>query len=364
MKLLYIITKGTWGGAQTYVNALVNDQISRKNDVFVIVGSNGRLTENLNEKLDKNHIFIIDDIKNKIGINLFSAIIKVRNLIKKIRPDIVHVNSTIGGLVGRLADIGMKNKMVYTVHGSTFAEGINPKKAKFAKIMEKSLLPITDKLIFVSKYDYDLWIKNKLIQLNDQRARVIWNGVPDIKKRKKVESNNGEFIITMAARFSLQKNQRLLIQAIAELNDPKIHVFFLGDGTDYLQECKTLVKEYKIENNVHFIGAVDNVTKYYIKSDLVALISNYEGLPISLIEALPLGCPLLASNVGGVSELFNNNGYCDENDVEEIKKHILKMKNDSFLMKKFSDNSRKLYLDRFTESQMLINTNEVYSEEI
>lgn len=358
-KILYIITKGTWGGAQTYVSNLIHDQVKRKNEIYLVTGSTGKLTTDVQKILPAENIYIVNSLENKIGVNLLNATHNVRKIIKKINPDIIHLNSTVAGLVGRLANIGINNKIIYTVHGSSFTPGLSKKRIVAGMFLEKVLLPLTDDIIFVSNFDFNLWVKKGIINKNFSKGHVIYNGVFD---RKRVVSNNNKnkFIITMAARFSSQKYQELLIKAVKKVNNPNLHVIFLGNGDSYLMQCKRLVKANDLENNIQFLGNVDDVIPYYEQSDVVALISHYEGLPISLIEALSLGLPLIASNVGGVSELFENNGFCISNDVDILKNAIIQMMNNKNELKTLGRNSRKLFEKKYTELKMLNETNNLY----
>lgn len=163
----------------------------------------------------------------------------------------------------------------------------------------------------------------------------------------------------MAARFSPQKKQELLIKSIK--NSPLenlVHVTFLGDG-ELLERCKLLGENNKAFS---FKGAVQNVSKYYTNADIVALISNFEGLPISLIEALPLSKPLIASDVGGVSEIIYNNGFCVKNSEKSISDALRQVIDHPSLLAKLGKNSYRLYEKYFKIETMLNDTNKVYQE--
>lgn len=133
----------------------------------------------------------------------------------------------------------------------------------------------------------------------------------NIYKLANNKTSNSKFTISSVARFDKQKDQRTLIMAFAEVI--KIHpnalLWLLGDGP-MLNSCKKLVNSLGISQSVKFFGWVDNPAKIISKSDLFILSSFYEGFPLSLIEAMNLGLPVIASNCDfGPAEILGNNKY-------------------------------------------------------
>lgn len=366
MKILYVITKGTWGGAQTHVYNLIKDQVMRNNQITLVVGETGRLVNDIEKNFPQVNLYKIGTLTNELKItNVLRSIKSLRNIIKEINPDIIHLHSTVAGTVGRIAAIGLNKKVIFTVHGSSFTPGVGKKREKFAKLVEKTLLPFTDKLIFVSEFDKNLWDAQIKNFSKSQKGVVIYNGVEDTlksfgqiyvenKKNKKIE-------ICMAARFSSQKNQKLLIKALKNCSfKNKLHITFLGSG-ELEKECKNIIGT---DETFTFKGSVNNVSKFYANSDIITLISNFEGLPISLIEALPLSKPIIASNVGGIPEIINQNfnGFCVNNDVHEILRAFETLTADKKLRKEMGNNSRLIYKLNFTIKKMLDKTNQIYLE--
>lgn len=358
MKLLYVITLGTWGGAQQHLYSVIKDQNNRGNEIWLITGVKGKLTDKVNYEMPKVHIVVLENLKRNVNLKkMFLAIRDIRKAIRCIEPDIVHLHSTMAGVIGRIADFKMHNKLFFTVHGWAFTPGVSKKRAFVSIIVERFLSSLTDKFLCVSDYDFSLG-KSKKIFKNSQQACVIKNGVEDLKLPPAKTSD--KFIITMAARFNEQKNQELLLRAIAELpNKEDYFVFMLGDGPN-LKHCQRLVEDLEISSIVCFKGMVDNVQDYYNVSNVVALVSYYEGLPISLIEALSLGKPIIASNVGGVSELFHENGYCVSNSSLDIKNAILNIKENNSLEHTMSLNSRQIFMKSFTVDEMVNKINDIY----
>lgn len=368
MKIVYVNTLGIWGGVATYLETLIKDQVNRGNDVYLIVGNEGDLTKYVRKNFPSVKITVLDSMKREVDIlGTLTSIVKMRKIIKKINPDIIHLNCIMAGLIGRIANIGMKNKVVYNAHGWAFEPGTS-KKYKFpAIVIERILAYLTDKIICVSDYEYNIAKKYKIFRDKSQGV-VIKNCSKDFKVQKKADTKT--FNITMAARFWKQKNQLLLLKSFKELlsmckkNQIKkqIQLYLLGDGPT-LDECKKYVSENGLSNNVIFTGRVDNVRDYYGLSDVVTLITNYDAIAISLIEALSMGKPLVASNVSGVPENFseNINGYLVPNDSQSISDALYKIIINGDLEKEMSVNSRNLYIKEFTEDKNSNMHNDCYT---
>ncbi|MDI5786311.1 glycosyltransferase, partial [Lactiplantibacillus plantarum] len=235
--------------------------------------------------------------------------------------------------------------------------GVGKKRQLLMKTIEKALSRLTTAYICVSQFDYDLGVQSGVIT-SAHPARVIHNGVTALVSAKKV-NNTETFVLSMAARFDAPKRQDLLIQALTYLPENlPIVCHFLGDGPA-IEACKTLTHQLNLDAKVRFYGVVDNVQKYYSQSDVGVLISDYEALPISLVEALAQGLPIIASNVGGIQELIDHNGFLVANDTQQIAEKILTL----YQSKKIAEvktNSYQVYQRHYTEHEMLEQTQAYY----
>jgi glycosyltransferase involved in cell wall biosynthesis len=124
--------------------------------------------------------------------------------------------------------------------------------------------------------------------------------------------------------------------------------------------------ELGINNSLNFIGETPEVDKYLLNSDLFMLISNYEGLPVSIIEALSVGLPIIASNVGGVNELVNDglNGFLvTKNDHVQLTEILLKIiNNNSIDLVSMGEKSRNIFKEKFEINFMTKKTEDLILE--
>jgi glycosyltransferase involved in cell wall biosynthesis len=358
VKIVYIITQATWGGAQAHLYSLIKAQVMRGNAVALVYGVEGRLSASVAKEFQDVQVVRVASLVHPIApLSDLKAIYTLRKLVKNWQPDIIHLHSSKAGMIGRLATIRLPMKVIFTVHGWGFTPGVGKKRQLLMKTIEKALSRLTTAYICVSQFDYDLGVQSGVIT-SAHPARVIHNGVTALTGAKKATSSE-VFVLSMAARFDTPKRQDILIQALTYLPENlPIVCHFLGDGPS-IEACKTLRHQLNLDGKVNFYGVVDNVQKYYSQSDVGVLISDYEALPISLVEALAQGLPIIASNVGGIQELIDHNGFLVTNDARQIAEKILTL----YQSKKIAEvktNSYQMYQRHYTEHEMLEQTQAYY----
>ncbi|EIW13625.1 glycosyltransferase, family 1 (GT1) [Lactiplantibacillus pentosus KCA1] len=358
MKIVYVITQATWGGAQAHLYSLIQQQVRLGNQVTLVCGKTGWLSTRVGAEFPTVAVVPISSLVRQIApISDLSAIRTLRTLLRNRRPDIVHLHSSKAGMIGRLAAAGLHLNVVFTVHGWGFTPGVGKKRQLLMKSIEKSLRHLTTYYICVSQFDYALGVKNGVITKR-RPGRVIHNGVTALNTSRHSKCQD-TFVLSMAARFDAPKRQDLLIRALSYLPEEiPVACNMLGDGP-LLQECRNLADRLNVSSRVQFRGVVDNVQHYYQQSDVAVLISDYEALPISLVEALAQGLPIIASRVGGIDELIHENGYLVENDAKQIAEKIILLYQ-SNQMAQLKRNSYQIYEHQYTEQAMLAQTQACY----
>jgi glycosyltransferase involved in cell wall biosynthesis len=321
-------------------------------DVKVIVGGGNTL---LKKKLDFIGVptFEIKYLKRNISIfyDLISFVIIIRYLFK-FKPDLVSAHSSKAGILSRFACFILNIPVVFTAHGWAFTEGVDERKRQIYKRIEKFLAKLTDKIIAVSMYDYNLAIKENVCDIS--KMQMIHNGISD-PKLKKMTNTSSVINLVMVARFDIPKDQLKLIKSIKDIDNVKLYL--IGDGPNF-QKSVNYVNDNNLINKVLFLGFIDNVVEVLINMDVFILISDYEGFPISSIEAMSVGLPVIISNVGGASEAVINgtNGLLVENNIENIKKAVEILTYNLELRNNMGEQSIYLYKKNFTEDKMVEDT--------
>lgn len=318
-KVFICITKSNWGGAQKYVFDIATNIPKDKFEVSVLLGGNGELKT----KLIKAGIRTITlensqrDVDTKKEFNLLFELIKI---FKKEKPDVIHLNSSkigfVGAIAGRLA--GIKN-IIYIAHGWAFNEKRSIFSKMFFKIIYIFTILICDKTIAVSEITKKQigwpW-KNKLT--------VIRNGIKEIDFKDRLSAK--EFLIqkiiqTKSDAASMISSSPYWIGTISELHSTKgleyaieaiskikTNVIFviMGEGENR-KKLQELSVKLGCKNRVFLIGQVEQASLYLKALDIFTLTSITEALPYSLLEAGKAALPVIASKVGGIPEIIENN---------------------------------------------------------
>lgn len=338
MKIFHIITLSALGGAQSVVANLASEQ-SKENEVYIISGIGGDAWKYLNPNIN---IIIIPQLRRDISILDFVVLIKLLIYRIKYKPHVVHLHSSKIGLIGRLAF--SRKKTIYTVHGFDSMRIANRKLLFLEKLLKNKVF----KIVGVSMYDLNNLNKEGIIN----NTLCIYNGIDDKsltdkKKEPKIETalhsikENYSKIIISIARDSAPKRIDLFFE-VAKLM-PDLAFVWIGNDKNYINK----------PSNVFLFGQLPNASLYLPYADVFMLASDFEGLPISIIEAFSFCKPVVASNVGGISELLDNmNGFAVENTVEEFVSKIDLIILNKKSLELYGSNARSTYLNKFTLSQM------------
>ncbi len=346
MKILQVITQSELGGAQTVVAQLANS-LSKEHEVILAAGQgDGKMWAMVNEQVIKEdcpHLQRSISLKNDV-----LAAIELRRLYKKYKPDIIHLHSSKAGTLGRI--VFPTKKTVYTVHGF---DSIRLAFRKFLPI-ERYLQHFCKAIIGVSKYDE----KNLIAESIRNNVSTIYNGisVPDCSKMSDIDVfNQDKKIILTIARVAPPKRTDLFVDVARLL--PQYNFVWIGNQRE--------VTEFgELPSNCHFLGNIPNAGAFCSKADLLMLPSNYEGLPMVILEAMSFGKPVVASNVGGVSEIVRNdvNGYALENNPQLFAEKIKHILENEGLYSKLSQNSLNIFQSELTVEKMVQGYLKIYKD--
>lgn len=360
MKIAYVITRSdSIGGAHIHLIDLATEMQKRGQTVHVLVGGKGPFCQLLASK----HIACtrIPSLVREIApLKDARAYFELKRLLAQLGPDLVHVHSSKAGVLGRLAARSLKIPCVFTAHGWAFTEGVSSRKQTFYRHIERLLAPMAQAIITVSEYDRNLALANGVGRA-DQLVTVI-NGVPDTAPPKTPPPADAPVRLIMVARFDQPKDHAALIKALSLVQAANWQLEFVGDGP-LKAAAMQQVKNSGLENNIHFAGSRNDVPQRLADADIFVLISHWEGLPLSILEALSAGLPVVASNVGGVPETVvdGQTGYLiARNDLAGLAKALDALIQDPGLRRRFGTGARTLYEEKFGLERMVAQTQGVY----
>ncbi|MFA6547726.1 MAG: glycosyltransferase family 4 protein [Candidatus Magasanikbacteria bacterium] len=359
MKILYLITKSEEGGAQTHVLQLSRYFISQGHEVVVMSYPSGWL-ENEIKKIG-GKFFANNYFSNSFNpFNLLNSIKKIQTVVSDFKPDVVHCHSSMAGFLGRLA---VQNRVptLYTAHGWGFNIGVPFIQKQLAIIGEKLAAKYCIKIICVSKFVKDLALKYHIAK--EDKFDVVYNGVET--DCQLVNKTDDKIKIVFVGRLALPKQPLMLLQTIKNLPDNlKINLEVSIVGTGPLKtELENFIKNNQM-NEVKMLGSLtrENVLRVLCQSDIFVLLSQWEGLPLSVLEAMSVGLPVIASDVGGLNEIINSkNGFLIKNSerLPVVLEDLIKNKD---LRKQIGDSARLSIIENYSVDKMLSETQKIYNE--
>lgn len=356
-RLLYLITKSERGGAQLHLADLLKGFKGRY-EIGVGVGVEGFITD-VARDLSHQAIMLPHLINPISPPNDLRAYGEVTRLIQGFAPDIVHCHSSKAGIIGRISAWRLGVPTVFTAHGWAFAEGSSFSQRSIAIPVEYVASKTGGPILCVCEKDRNLAMRYKIAR--GSQIRVIHNGVRDNASRANPGSG-ASLRIGMVARFAPPKDYSLLVRALTRLS-PHTQMVFIGDGPDR-SSVEHLARELGVHDRIQFKGTITDVRAEMAKVDVLALATKYEGFPLSILEGMQVGLPIVASDVGGISEavVHGETGFLfPRGDLNSLTECLIKFENNRELLCSMGAKGRTRYERFFTVDTMLQKIAEVYS---
>lgn len=369
VKILHIVRPAKGGMKNHLLELLANANEARF--LHMVVCPQGEMADSL--KMRNIKTFIVPISGEFLPYKDFMVLRQVIALLRSIKPDIVHVHSSKAGFIGRLAAIIAGSPIiVMTVHGSIF-QGTHYFKESICGLMEFFLSGFTHKIITVSEELHKEIVHR--VKVNPNKVVTIYNGI----KTKVNESNKNKTwlyrelgipetkkIVGTVARLAPQKGIAYFIRA-AELVLKEIkNVSFVVIGDGPLREgLERLSAGLGLKGSVYFTGERQDVRSIMLHLDVFVLASLTEGLPLTILEAMEAGCPLVATKVGGIPEVIEHgkNGLLVKpKDIFALAEAIKIILSDSTKSKAMGNWGRELVLEGFVIDKMVESTEKLYQE--
>jgi len=360
LNIVYVITRSdVIGGASVHLMDLASGVRRSGHEITVLVGGKGMLLDKLREK-GLPYVSVDNLVREIDPYHDLLCFFELKKKIRALNPDLIHLHSSKAGIIGRLVGRSLGVPCIFTAHGWSFTDGVPNNRRLFYKFIEASVASITNAIITVSDYDRSIALKNGVG--DPDKIKSIHNGMPDLSIEECRGKSTSYVRLIMVARFDEPKNQSLLIESLSLLKNLPWELELVGDGPK-IKNVKNEAKALGISDRVIFSGACDDVPDRLARADIFLLVSNWEGFPLTILEAMRAGIPVIASDVGGVREAVENkkNGYLiKDNDVKPLSIAISSLVESSDLRRDMGREGRKRYEKEFTFDVMLENTMNLY----
>jgi lipopolysaccharide/colanic/teichoic acid biosynthesis glycosyltransferase/glycosyltransferase involved in cell wall biosynthesis len=377
--VMIVITRGEAGGAQSHVRDLCQ-ALQTRVQFTVVIG--GPVEESvLGRELTTLGITVCpmpDMLESLNPLKLWPAVQQLTELIHAHKPDLVHGHSAIGGLVARVAAHRAHVPAVYTVHGFGFKPEVPLVRRTASALAERMMARWTTQMICVSKYERDLAYD---LAIDHERLHVIPNGIARLPKPE-VAGTDGSTEssdetkqpaqqaastprLIMVARMKSPKRHDLLLQALAKVRNTlgfELPVTLAGDGP-LSAELRAQAKELNLKN-ITWAGDVSQVTQLLAQHEVFVLLSDHEGMPITVLEAMRAGLCVLASNLPGIREQIipYQDSVLTVNTPDAVAEKLLQLVRDPHLRKRLGRAAQQTFESAFAAEPMAERVLQVYRQ--
>ncbi|GMU74425.1 MAG: glycosyl transferase [Candidatus Campbellbacteria bacterium] len=366
-KILYVITKSNWGGAQRYVHDLAV-HFAQKHDVAVACGGEGTLRERLSSasirviplpELERD-VHILKDIRTFFDL---------LDIIRREHPDVLHLNSSkigaLGALAGRLLRVP---RVLFTAHGWAW----NEDRSTFSKLLVSVVYFITlvlcHETIAVSESVRKQATRLPFVGSNLRLIRL-GIGEKELSSREEArtklpEKARAPFVIGTIAELHPIKGISYAIEAIKELNRADISYVVWGEG-EMRQSLEESIRRLGLQNHVFLQGHMHDAETHIRAFDCFVLPSLSEALGYVILEAGRAGLPVVASAVGGVPEIIESmhSGILVQPEKpSEIAGALSLLLDDENRRRTFGAALQKTVHERFSQEKMFTETQHVYEK--
>ncbi len=361
-RVLFVITKSNWGGAQKYVYDLATGLDPAHWDVAVALGGSGPLAEKLTEADIAVHTLPMErDVKLLGDLRVLSALYR---LMRAQRPDVVHLNSSkAGGLGGVAARLARVPRIIFTGHGWAFNEDRPRWHTPLIRFFVWLTLLFSHRVICVS----DAVRKDiNSLPFTAHKLTTVHNGTPErtyltrTEAREAVHVPPGALVAGIIAELHPTKGHRYLLEAL--MGVPELSLVIIGDGElREVLEADAAIRG--LSTRVHFVGHLPDAPRYLKAFDIFVLPSVTEALALVVLEAGAAGVPVVASRVGGIPEIITSEELgilVPRRDVEALADALSTLANDTHLRNTLGSALQTRVREHFSLTRMIEETEALY----
>ena len=380
IKVLRVIARLNVGGPALHVAYLSAGLADRGYDTTLVAGKVGAGEESMAFVAEQRGVRIetLDDLHREIApLRDLRTILRLARLIRSERPTILHTHTAKAGAVGRIAALlagdARPPVIVHTFHGHVLRGYFNPALTAAFRLLEQLLARVATKLVAVSPE-----VRDDLVALGVAPAAkfaVVRLGIEldervdyDEEGRKATRRLLGippdAFVVGWIGRMTAVKRTEDIARTLQALVERGVNGYLclVGDGPDRTR-LERRMHELGVAKRCLFVGYQENVARFYDAMDVLLLTSVNEGTPVSVIEALAAGRPVVATRVGGVSDVVRDgvDGFLAEvADVESLAARLAELAGDPELRTRMGNAGRAHVVDRYAVERLVDDIDRLY----
>lgn len=339
------------GGVERYLVTLLNKMKTYSEFEHILVCSTTFDKEKFKGLVKA--VVVIPEMHNAISAKHdLKAALQIRKVIKHYKPDIVYCHSSKAGAIGRVADIGIKNKLTYNAHGWSFnMKGASLKKIKFYEIVERFLSLMTDKIVCISEYEKKSALEHKICK--EDKLIVINNGIDfdefdNLKPKSRSELNIPEdaFVVGTIGRLTRQKAPDVFVKMAKLVKEGIPNAFFIMVGDDigdghFRGEIENQIIDSGLDGSFVITGWVDDPLDYEGLFDVAILLSRWEGFGLVLPEYMYMEKPIVATKADAIPYVVGDAGVLVAiDDYKQAAESVIKLYEDTELRSQVIDKGK------------------------
>jgi glycosyltransferase involved in cell wall biosynthesis len=294
-RVVLLVTLAEAGGAQSYVAALVPG-LAERFDVVVAAHGPGPLRDAV-ARSGARYV-ALHHVRRAVGARDLLGLLELVVLLRRERPHVLHANSSKAGVLGRIAAVLSRVPVrIFTAHGWAFGAHTGGAAALFGWA-DRLMRPLTTMVVCVSESEREAGLRAHTC--GRERTSVIHNGVDVLGTEPSALDGRLPTVVSIA-RLQAPKDPRTLVRALALLPRGSCRATLVGGGTER-DAVAAEVLHAGLQDDVELLGDRADVAALLASADVFVLASHSEGFPMSILEAMAAGLPVVASDVGGVAE--------------------------------------------------------------
>lgn len=379
LSIVHVIARLNVGGAALHVLQLAREQAERGHDVLVVAGTLAAGEESMEYVADELgvHVLKLPLLQRELSPRAdAAAILALRELLRRRRPDVLHTHTAKAGATGRLAALAVGSArpraIVHTYHGHVLSGYFSRRWERVFRLIERLLSHTAGTLVAVSDEVRDDLVRFRVAPA--ERFVVVPYGFDlpawseaDEAARRRLRAEVGadaRFVVGWAGRLTAIKRPLDLVRTLGGLleRDVDALLVLVGDGEDR-PAVEALAAELGLRDRCRFVGFQERIRDWYAAFDAFLLTSANEGTPVAAIEALAAGRPVVATRAGGTGAVVANGetGYLERiGDTEALAARLALLARDPELRARMGERGAEDVRERFTIGRMADEIEAVY----
>jgi glycosyltransferase involved in cell wall biosynthesis len=380
VKVLRVIARLNMGGPALHVAYLTAGLADRGYDTTLVAGTLARGEDSMAFVAEELGIDVlrIDELRRDISpLRDALAVLKLARLIRRTRPRILHTHTAKAGAVGRLAAVLAGDArppiVVHTFHGHVLRGYFDPTRSAAFRMLERRLARVSTALVAVSPE-----VRDDLVSLGvapAERFAVVRLGVeldervsPDangrVETRRLLGISPDRFAVGWIGRMTGVKRTEDVLLAFRRLRERGVDacLCMVGDGPDR-DQVERRAHDLGVMRDTYFVGYQEGVAPYFAAFDAFVLPSVNEGTPVTAIEALAAGRPVVATRVGGVPDVVREgvDGFLvDAGAVDDLAERLARLASDPALRERMGAAGRDRVLSRYAVDRLVDDVDRLY----